>query len=76
MTCLDPADARIIISVGDEYYWTATVHDILEQAKKLLKSGAIKLDASNREKRFKRARLEKSAISKVGLSDTGAGLRS
>jgi len=36
-----------------------------EQAKKLLKSGAIKVDACNKSKQFKRARIDRGVMSKV-----------
>ena len=57
-------------------YWgrdyEARVHacDMLnftEQAKKLLKSGVIKVDSANKAKQFKRARIDRGSTSKVSI---------
>ena len=38
-----------------------------EQAKKLLKSGVIKVDSANKAKQFKRARIDRGSTSKVSI---------
>ena len=41
--------------------------NVLEQAKKLLKSGVIKVDTTKQTKQFKRAKIDRGSTSKVGI---------